>query len=126
MKRLWLGIALLAIFLSLGLWVTKAMNNAHDPIAALLEEASEAALSGDLSKGISLGSEAKKQWESHRKATASVADHTPLEEIDRLFAEMEVYGQEEELPHFAACCKQLSTLVRSMGEAHSLTWWSLL
>lgn len=126
MKRFWLGIGLLVGFLALGLWVTKAMNDVHDPIAALLEDASETALAGDLPKGISLGSEAKKQWETHRKATAAVADHTPLEEIDKLFAEMEVYGQEEELPHFAACCKQLSALVRSMGEAHSLTWWSLL
>ena len=126
MRRFWLGAALLVIFLVLGLWVTKSMNDVHDPIAALLEEASVAALSDDLPRGIALGTAAKDKWESYRKATATVADHTPLEEIDKLFAEMEVYGQEEELPHFAACCKQLSTLVRSMGEAHSLTWWSLL
>lgn len=126
MKRFWLGIGLLLAFLALGLWVTSAMDRVHEPIATLLEEASQVALSGDLPRGIELSSKAKSQWESHRNITATVADHTPLEEIDKLFAEMEIYGQEEELPHFAACCKQLSTLVRSMGEAHSLTWWSLL
>ena len=126
MKRLWLGLGILLAFLSLGLGITVAMDRIHEPIAGLLEEASQVALSGNFLRGIELSNKAQARWESYRKITATVADHTPLEEIDQLFAEMEIYGQEEELPHFAACCQQLSTLVRSMGEAHSLTWWSLL
>ena len=50
----------------------------------------------------------------------------PMDDVDTLFAEMQVYAQAEEIPHFAACCGQLSRLVLAMAQAHSPTWWNFL
>lgn len=126
MGRFWLGAGLLLLFLVLGIWTTLSMDATHTPLSQTLEAASQAALDGDIQKGAALGMQAKADWERHRRYTAAVADHTPMDEIDALFSEMAVYAQASEDVHFAACCAQLSLMVRAMGEAHALNWWSFL
>ena len=126
MKHFWLGAGLLSVFLILGILVSVFMKNTHMEISQTLEEAVQKAISGDLETGIRLGEKAKKSWEKCRQGTAAVADHSPMDEIDSLFAEMEIYAQAREAPHFAACCAQLSQLVKAMYDAHALTWWNFL
>jgi hypothetical protein len=124
--RYWLGIGLLVLFLTLGLWVTYAMDNVHSEIAQTLDTAAAQTLSGNLPEGITLVQQAKEQWQAHWHGTASVADHAPMDEVDGLFAQLEVYGQAGLSTDFAAYCARLSNLVAAVGEAHSLTWWNLL
>lgn len=126
MKRLWIGVGLLVIFLALGIFTTVTMARIHDPISEKLKQAEEAALDQDWPHAASLAREARGQWLRHRNVTASLADHSPMEEIDGLFDELDVYLQEKELVHFAACCAQLSARVQAIGEAHSISWWNLL
>ena len=126
MGRFWLGIGLLALFLVFGIWTTVAMTDVHEPMSRTLSEASQATLDGDLETGITLARQAKESWERHRRWTAAVADQTPMDDIDSLFAEMEVYAEARETVHFAACCAQLSAMVRSMGDAHAFSWWNFL
>lgn len=126
MNRFWLGIGLLVLLLALSLWVTVEMTAIHDPISETLEKASRQTLSGDFFGGIASAQQAQKDWEQHRHATASVADHAPMDEIDGLFAELEIYARTGETQHFAATCAQLSRLIYAMGEAHGLGWWNLL
>ena len=126
MKRGWLGVATLLIFLALGFMTAEAMENAHRPTQVLLEQAANATLSGEFDRGVALGMEAKSQWERHWNGTAAVADHSPMDDVDALFAEMEIYAKAGEAPHFAACCTKLSRMVRDMGDAHQLNLWNLL
>lgn len=126
MKHFWLGAGLLSLFLILGILVSVFMKNTHMEISQTLEEAAQKTLSGDLDSGIRLGNKAKEDWKKSRKGTAAVADHSPMDDIDSLFAEMEVYAQAREEPHFAACCAQLAQLVKAMYDAHALTWWNFL
>lgn len=126
MKHFWSGIGLLAVLLALGLWTSHAMESVHTPIANSLALAAEETLSGDPDRGIAAARQARAQWERHRHATASVADHQPMEEADSLFAQMESFIAAGDVTQFAACCARLSELVRAISEAHTLTWWNLL
>ena len=126
MKRGWLGVATLLIFLALGFMTAEAMENAHRPTQVLLEQAANATLSGEFDRGVALGMEAKSRWERHWNGTAAVADHSPMDDVDALFAEMEIYAKAGEAPHFAACCQELSRRLQAMAEAHTFRWWNVL
>ena len=126
MGRGWFGAAILAVFLTLGFVTSGAVEKAHHPTETLLEQAAEAALSGDFAQGVALGMEAKSRWERHWNGTATVADHSPMDDVDALFAEMEVYAKSKEEPHFAACCKELSQRLRAVADAHRFSWWNIL
>ena len=112
MLRGWLGAGLLALFLALGVVTMELMDCAHLPTGDLLEQASALALEGDFTQGVNLGMEAKNRWEKQWQATATVADHGPMDDVDALFGEMEIYAQAGEVPHFAACCKELAQRVK--------------
>lgn len=126
MTRGWFGLAILIVFLVLGFVTAGVMDNAHIPTEKLLAQAAEKTLDGDFEEGVTLGLEAKSRWDRHWNGTATVADHSPMDDVDALFAEMEVYAQAEEKPHFAACCQELSQRIQAMAGAHRFSWWNVL
>ncbi len=126
MARGWLGAGLLAVFLLLSVGASVAMDNAHLPTGDLLSQAAEVTLSGDFDRGVQLGMEAKVRWEKAWSATAVVADHSPMDDVDALFAEMEIYAKTGEQPHFAACCLELSQRLQAVAEAHRFSWANVL
>lgn len=126
MSRFWIGVTLLGVFLFLGLWVAWAMNDIHEPICQSLEQAADAALAGDLETGAALASDAKNTWDRHWRGTASAADHAPMDDIDSLFAQVQIYAQAGKTADFAAGCGRLAKLIAAIGEAHSPGWWNLL
>lgn len=125
-RRFWLGVGLLAVVLAVSLWVMVGMARLHEPVSDALDRAAQEALTGDWEAGVSLALQAKNTWETSWFGTASAADHSPMDEIDGLFAEMQVFAKTQEDVHFAACCAQLASLIRAMSDAHNLTWWNLL
>ena len=126
MIRGWLGAGILVLFLVLGFVVSAVISNAQLPSCALLEEAVEKTLAGDFEKATELGMAAKSQWEKTWDGTAVVADHSPMEDVDALFAEMEIYAKTGEEPHFAACCKELAQRLQAVADAHKFSWWNVL
>ena len=102
------------------------MNDAHSPTEKMLMQAAEKTLNGDFQNAVPLAMAAKSRWERQRKGTATVADHSPMEDVDMLFAEMEIYARTEEEPHFAACCAELAKRVQAMADAHAFSWWNVL
>lgn len=126
MKRFWIGITLLAVLLVGGVLLRHRMDRVHLEAAQLLQQAQTAALQMDWPQAQAFAEEARQQWQRYHRFTAAFADHTPMEEIDGLFAELEIFSQQQEMPHFAAICAHLATLCRSMGESHHVAWWHLL
>ena len=126
MKRLFIGIAVLSLLLALGLFLSFATEKIYAPIAAKLDNAAERALAGDTEGSKAQAMSAREKWQRWKNTTATVADHTPMEEIDHLFREMEIYAATGEIPHFAACCVNLAAMIRDMGEAHHMNLWNLL
>ena len=124
-KYFWAGVLLLVLLLGLTLGISWAMDTVHSPMEQALEQASATALAGDMARARQLGQQAMDRWDTFRKRIALVAEHSPMDEIDRLFGQMDAYARANEETEFAACCAQLSRLVGSMADAHILTWWNL-
>ena len=126
MKRFWIGLVILITTLGLGFWSMVAMNKAHTPIAEQLRHAAEAAQDGDWERAGSLTDQAKKEWEKQWYLSASFADHTDIDDIDAIFARLEVFLRQQELEDYAATSAQLSEEVKALEENHRLSWWNLL
>lgn len=126
MGRFWMGVGILLVFLALGLWIAGSMDGVHQQICTTLDQAAQQTVNGDLDTGIALAQQAQERWQHNWHATAAVADHEPMDEIDSLFAQLELYGTVGRQVEFAAYCTRLSQLISAVGEAHTLTWWNLL
>lgn len=125
MKRSWFGLGLLVVLLAGAILVGTAMDDIQRPVAADLRRA--AILSEeDWEAAKSLAAMAEDRWSEKERFCACFADHTPLEEIRQGFAELRVYADSEETPHFAAQCAQLSQRVEAVAKAHGLTWGDFL
>ncbi|MBQ6852481.1 MAG: DUF4363 family protein [Oscillospiraceae bacterium] len=125
-KPFWFGIGILALFLALGLGISMGMDAIHEPIGKDLELAAQKALDGQMDEAAEIVRQASARWHRYWKLTASVADHTPMDETDMLFGELLVYAREGDRTHFAACCSQLEQMIESISAAHRLNWWNLL
>lgn len=126
MNRGLLGLLILVAFLAVGLWSAHAMTDFHDPLSARLEEASALALSGDMAQAKAVANQTKQAWQTHWGQVAILADHTPMDEIDGLFARLDAFAQAEHAEDFAACCNQLSILISATAEAHTLSLRNIL
>lgn len=125
-KRFYLGLGILLLFLVLGLAITWGMEQVSQPVVRLLEEAAQEMLSGSSEQGIRLVRQARQLWDRSWTAAALAADHSPMDEIDGLFAQMDFYAQAKSRTELGACCLRLAELVEAVAEAHALTWWNLL
>lgn len=125
-KEFWGAIVLLTCLLAATLGVAWGMGQIHETAAKALEQAAEYAQSGDMEQAQMLFQQSRHCWQRYQKLSATVADHSPMDEIAKLFAEAEVYARQQETAHFAADCVQLSSMVRAIAEAHQFTWWNLL
>ncbi len=126
MRRLWLGAGILVVLLVLSGWVSFCMDRVHAPIAQALAQAAEAGDQEDWDKAKALAEAAKARWEDYWYFTATVADHNPMDELDSHFAELMVFLETREQPHFSSVCRQLAALARSFADSQKPAWWNLL
>ena len=125
-KRFYLGLVILLVLLGLGIGAAAGMRAIHGPVEDLLDRAAALAQADDLESALPLASQAYLCWQKNHSITASLADHSPMDDTDTLFQEMLVYGQTGELPHFIACCRQLTVMVEAMYDAHAFSVRNLL
>ena len=125
-RRFWYGLGILILLLGVGLWTARSLEKLHTPVKDSLEQAARAVMDGDMEKGVALAGQARTVWQQRRMLTTAVADHGPVEEIDSLFSQIQVYAQTGSTTDFAAYCARLAKLVAAVGEAHSLSWQNLL
>lgn len=125
-RRFYLGLGILLLFLALGLLTNYSLARIHQPVTEGFSQAAREALAGNLTEGIALARQAEHRWLRYRSVTASVADHTPMDEIEGLLAEMNVFAAAEDAEHFAACCAQLATLTQAIADAHNPAFENIL
>ena len=126
MKRLWIGIGVLTLLLVLGIVVSVAFRSTHLPTAQLLSQAGQAAMDGDWTQAENLCRQAQQRWEQVRKFTAAFSDHAPMDEIEGLFAQLEIYARARQQALFSALCAQLSQLTEAITDSHRFQWWTVL
>ena len=120
MKRSWIGGALLALLLAGSLLVSATMGRVHDPIAADLTAAGEEALTGNWPQAQTLFRQANSDWDRRERFRACFADHSPMEDIDSCFAQLEIYRRTGDATAFAALCADTARKITAMGQAHKL------
>lgn len=126
MKRLWIGIGLLAVILVMGLWSASRLRDIHTGISEDLTNAAAAAQDGQWQQADKLARQAQQKWRDSWNFSAAMADHTVLDEIDGFFAQAEVYRKNRNGVDYAATCARLANAVEALQEGHRLTWWNLL
>lgn len=126
MKRSWIGFFLLLVLLGAGILATWSMAEIHEPIGEELQLAAEGSLENNWGKAAFHTVRARKEWEKWNLLRATLTDHDPTEEIDALFAALEVYGSCREEMAFAALCRELAKKIEAIGDAHSLVWKNIL
>ena len=126
MKRSIWGVGILIALLILSIAIAALMHDVHYRISDLLSQAAAAAEQDDWQQADRLARQAEQQWQQYHHFTAAFADHTPMDELDGLFAELLVFLNNRESPHFASTCARLSLLAQSMADSHGVQWWNLL
>lgn len=126
MRRFWFGLLLLTVLLVGGIFLGLWVDSTFTALSKDMAKACDLAVQEQLLQADHIVSITYNRWLDCRKATAAIADHTPMEEIDQLFRELEVYMQAEEGIHYAATCAQLGALLQAMADSHSVSWWQLL
>ena len=127
MEKRWIcGLLVLVVLLALGLWIGCSMEALHSPVTEHLNQAARFALQGDMVSAQNKMSRAEKMWHQYRWLTAAVTDHSPMEEIDSIFSQLESYGAADDRVAFASWCSRAGSLVEAIGQAHKLNWQNLL
>ena len=125
-RRFVVGLVILLLVLALAVGTAVGMKAIHAPGEAALTEAARLALDGQMEQAVPLARQAYSRWQKYRGITAAFSDHTPMDDTERLFREMTVYAQAGEAPHFAACCTELSAMLKAMYETHGFSLKNIL
>ena len=126
MKRLYIGAGLLVVMLAMGIFLMGAFSAIHGPLGGQLRKAREAAVAENWEEAAVCIDQAQESWKKYRHFVAAVADHEPLEEMDGLFARLEVLCHLRQADEFAADCAQLARLCDAMAQSQRISWWNLL
>lgn len=126
MRRSWIGFFLLLALLAAGALATWSMGEIHEPISRELEQAAESCLNKNWGMAAFHTAQARREWEKWQLLRATLTDHDPTEEIDALFATLEVYGSCREELAFAALSREMAEKIEAIGDAHSLIWKNIL
>ena len=126
MKRLWIGVSFLIVILAVGVVLTMLFDRIHTPLTEDLRQASQLAMDQEWEKATALTQKARADWKQYRKLIAAVADHEPLEEMEHLLEQLEVYGRQRRTADFSALCVEVASLADAMLESQRITWWNFL
>ncbi len=124
MKRLWIGVGFLIVMLAIAIVLTVLFDRIHTPLAEAVEQAAALAADQDWDKATALTQQARADWKKYREFIAAVADHEPLEKMEYLLDQLQVYAELRRTADFSATCVELSALADAMLESQSLTWWN--
>ena len=125
MKRLFIGIGLLAVILAAGLLIPEYLEFCHEPIIDDLDRAAELAMDGEWERTAYLTERAEEKWQEKRPVTAAFTDHEPMDEIDGMFAQLELYADAGDSVAFSGTCVYLVSQLDALGDYHELNFWNL-
>ena len=126
MRRLWIGVGLLAFLLAASLYLGDALTERIQPAEADLDKAAVAALEENWSLASALYLRAEKHWDANRNLAAVLARHDPVEQIDVGFSVLPAYAACKDTVGFCAACGELAQQLRSLPQPHGPKWWNLL
>ena len=126
MGRLWIAVGLLVLLLAMGIGMLIAGGFFFRGLSEELEQAGNLALSGFWSEAGEKAEQCQRKWEVSRRFWSAFTDHEPVEEMQKLFSQLEIFRDRQMAVDFAAVCRDLVHLADAIEETHSLYWWSVL
>ena len=121
MKRVWIGGALLAVLLTVGLLVGWAMDRGLCPGAEKLKQAGELAAAGRWKAAEEMLDDVEDIWEDRRWLVTALYDHEIVDDIDAALAQLEIYCDARDALAFRALCRSLAENMEAAGKAHQGT-----
>lgn len=119
MNRIWFGAALLAALLIFGIGCAAFMEDTHLAQAAQLDRAADLAMSGNWKAAGTVFSDAQSSWERNRSVIAGFSDHGPMDQIEGIFAQLEVFVKIQDTASFCSSCRYLASQLEALGKSHS-------
>lgn len=126
MKRLWIGVILLVVLLGIGLGLLWGSCVFFKDFCNDLEQADTLALAGNWPAAREKAAKSQALWEQFHDFWSSFTDHEPMEQVENLFSQLDLYGTQQSEVDFSAVCRSLIHIARAIEESHSLRWWSIL
>ena len=126
MNRLWIGLVLLFLIPALGIGLLWGSGAFFGSISREVEACGEAALAENWALAGEITENCREKWEKYYHFWAVFTDHAPIEQVQTLFSQLELYEKQRVATEFAACCRALAKEAEAIGESHGLAWWSLL
>lgn len=124
MKRSRFGIGLLAALLMLSLLADRAAVRYHGSVAQNLETASHSALAGDWNRTVQLSRAAMACWERCRPFRSAIGNQASMEQVDSLFARLDICLQRETCSDTAGLCAEIAQQVRDLSPSGN--WWDIV
>jgi hypothetical protein len=126
MNRLWIGIAILVLIVAFGVGIWWGSALFFGDFSREMQDAGEAAVAEDWALAVQKAEKCREKWERFRPVWASLTDHAPVEQVQLLFSQLELYEAEKRAAEFAVCCRSLAKEAEAIEESHGLAWWSIL
>ena len=126
MGRFWFGAALLVVLLLSGWLLGSGISKAGEESVAPLEQAAAAALAEDWAAASENRVAAQTHWEKVRPFAAALCRHEPVEQIDLLFAQLEIFETDRDVAEFASTAVGIAQTLETLPVPHRFHWWNLL
>ena len=120
-----IGVGLLVGLLLLGLFFSWYLGRQNGALSQQMSDCAWLALSGQMDKARKQADAAAQTWRAQWALGAALGEHSPMEDIDELFAQLKIYGAAGEQADFAQTCAALSQRLEAMKNAHALHLWSV-
>lgn len=126
MKRIRFGAVLLITLLVLGFWSGNFMERTHFSQVEQLNRAAELALEGNWAAAQQRTGTARREWNKNRTLIAALTDHEPMDQVEGLFAQLDVFVRQQDAVSYSSTCLYLARQLEAMGKSHSLSLENLL
>ena len=120
MKRIWFGAVMLAVLLILGFCSSTLMERTHLSQAEELDHAAALALNGNWTEAETALFTARDRWNQRKSIIAGLCDHEPMDQIEGLFGQLEIFALSRDTVSFSSSCVYLSKQLEALGKSHSL------
>ena len=99
-----IGVGLLVGLLLLGLFFSWYLGRQNGALSQQLSDCAWLALSGQMDKARKQADAAAQTWHAQWALGAALGEHSPMEDIDELFAQLKIYGAAgEQFPFVLGC-----------------------
>ena len=126
MNRLWIGVGVLVVLLAMGIGLLLVSLNFHEDFSHNLKAAGYAAMAGNWADAEKKLAHSREKWQTYQQFLAASTDHEPVEQVQQLFSQLELFQTRQMDVEFASACFALAELSEVITETHNLRWWSIL